>query len=69
MFSQLKKAPEYKVQEWLEKKLELTNYQKSKLYNEEIIRFSPFYFYERKQKEKISILWRFTLIFFPFYFS
>lgn len=58
----LQKTSDYKVREWLEKELELTPYQKSKIYNREIIRFAPFDFYEPRQKEKVSVLWRFTMI-------
>ena len=63
----LKKTSDYKVKEWLEKELQLTPYQKSKLYQEEIIRLAPFYFYEKRQKEKVSIIWRFTIILFLIY--
>lgn len=63
----LQKAPDYKVQQWLEKELELTTYQKSKIYNREIIRFAPFDFYEPRQKEKTSALWRFTILLYLIY--
>lgn len=66
--SRLKKASDYKVTEWLEEELKLTPYQKQKIYDKELIRFSPFYFYEIKQKEKISFLWRLTILLFPIYY-
>lgn len=59
---QLQRTSDYKVREWMVKELELTPYQKNKLYQHETIRFAPFYFYERRQKEKVSILWRFTIM-------
>ncbi|MEO0037328.1 MAG: hypothetical protein RIQ59_539 [Bacteroidota bacterium] len=60
------KASEYEVIEWLKqsKDLNLTDQQKSNLYNQEIIRFSPFEFY--KQRERISNVWiRLSIIFYP----
>jgi hypothetical protein len=59
----LKKVSDYKVNEWLEKTIpELTPYQKQKIYNNEIVRFAPFYFYERRKKVN-NILLRFSIIF------
>lgn len=49
-FTTQRKASTYEVQEWLEKKLDLSSYQRSKLYNEEIIRFAPFDFYKDEKK-------------------
>lgn len=63
----LERASNWEVKKWLEKEFELTPYQKEKL-NEDFIRFSPFYFYKRPKKENVSILWRLTVIVFPFYF-
>lgn len=66
--SQLEKASEFEVHKWLENSIvELTVYQKEKLIDDEIIRLSPFYFYKRPKKEKVSILWRLTLLIFPVY--
>ena len=65
----LQRTSDYKVKEWLDKELQLTPYQKSKLYNEETIRFAPFYFYEPRQKEKSSILWRLTVIPYLIYYA
>jgi hypothetical protein len=59
----LKKVSDYQVQEWLEKKIrELTPYQKKCIRDEQIIRFAPFYFMERRKKTN-NILLRFTIIF------
>ena len=58
----LQKASDYDVKRWLERELQLSPYQKSKLYNEDTIRLAPFDFYEPRQKEKVNILWRFTII-------
>lgn len=59
-----KKASNYEVENWLVKKLNLTKEQEIDLRNYEFIRFSPFFFY--KKKEKVNNFWfRITLIFFP----
>src|ERR1035437_6937480 len=63
----LEPARDYEVQEWLEKNLNLTPYQKDKLRQEEIVRFAPFEFYKPRSKEKVSFFWRFTIIVFPIY--
>jgi hypothetical protein len=63
--SNLKRASDHDVEQWLEKRLALTPYQKDKLHQEEIVRFSRFHFYERRDKENVSFLWRFTVVFFP----
>lgn len=55
------KASDYEVQAWLEKNLDLTPYQKEKIYNSELIRFAPFEFYKRR-KEKTSPIWRLSII-------
>ena len=58
----LKKTPDYKVREWLEKSIpELTPYQKERIRNDEIIRWAPFDFYERRKPVK-SIWWRLSII-------
>ena len=64
MNNNLKKASDFEVQDWLIKQLELTPYQKSILYDKEIIRFSPFRFFKYKKETK-SLLWRFTLPLYP----
>jgi len=59
----LQKVSDYRVQEWIEKSIpELTAYQKQKIRENEIIRFAPFYFMERRKKTN-NILLRFTIIF------
>jgi hypothetical protein len=65
--SNLKRASDYDVEKWLTEELNLTPYQKEKMRDRELIRFTPFDFYEDKQKEKISPLWRITIFFFPIY--
>ncbi len=65
--SRLERAPDYDVVKWLDKKLNLTAYQKDKLSQEEIMRWSPFYFYKLPERKKVSILWRLTLPIFPIY--
>ena len=61
----LKRASDFKVRDWLIKELELTDYQKDKMYRKEILRFAPFYWYEQRQKENISFLCRLSMI--PFF--
>lgn len=56
------RASEYDVKNWLIENLKLTDYQKDKMYREEILRFSPFYFYQLKEKQKVSPLWRLSII-------
>jgi hypothetical protein len=58
----LQRVPDYKVLEWIEKKIPyLTDYQKEKI-RLEMVRFAPFYFMERREKTS-SILLRFSIIF------
>lgn len=65
--SQLEKAEDFEVKEWLIKKLDLSPFQRNKLISDEIIRFAPFEFYKRRKREKVNVLWRLTLIIFPIY--
>lgn len=65
--SRLKKANNIGVEKWLSEKLDLTPYQISKMRDMELFRFSPFEFYESKQKGKVSFLWRFTMLVLPIY--
>lgn len=67
-FSQLQPAANYEVEKWLETSIRnLTDDQKRWIYNEEIVRFSPFQFYKRVKKEKPTILWRLSALFYPIY--
>lgn len=68
----LKKASDYEVEKWLEKKLDLSPYQREKMRDHEIVRFSMFSFYvketsEDREKKKKNFLWRVTLIFWFIY--
>lgn len=67
-FSNLKQAFDLDVYKWLEEELQLTPYQKERLRNEELIRFSPYFFYEKEDKKRISFLWRITIVFYFPYF-
>lgn len=64
----LKRASDYEVKDWLDKKLQLTPYQKDVIYRDEIIRFSPFYFYKMAEDDKPSWLWRLTAPVYLIYF-
>jgi hypothetical protein len=64
-FHNYKKASDYRVQEWLEKSIrELTAYQKEKIRDDEIVRLSPFEFYERRETVK-NIFIRLSIIVMP----
>jgi hypothetical protein len=62
--SQLRKAWDSEVEQWLSESLDLTPYQKEKLRDREIVRFSEFYFYKMPEKKKINPLWRLTIVFY-----
>ena len=63
---QYKRTSSLKVQKWIENNIpELTAYQKETIRYDEMIRFSPFYWYEKRQKEKVNPLFRLTII--PFF--
>lgn len=63
--SRLERANEIEFRNWLSEKLTLTSYQKSKMREDEIIRFSDFYIYKEREAVKTSVLWRLTLPLFP----
>jgi len=60
--TRLKKADNCEVQKWLKEKLNLTDYQISKMRDEEILRFSKFKFYKQTKETPTNILWRISLI-------
>lgn len=66
--TRLTPASDYEVRKWLENTLDLTVYQKEKLRDSELIRFSPFYFYKKRPKAKTNIFWRLTIVLIPFYY-
>lgn len=66
--SYLQRSSDFKVKDWLKEELELNQYQISRLMDSDMVRLSPFYFYERAPKEKVSILWRLTAILFLIYY-
>jgi len=64
-FHRYKKASDYEVYDWIKKSIpELTNYQKQKIYDNEIVRFSKFEFYKRRKRVS-NIWWRLSAVFFP----
>ena len=66
----LKPVFDYEVEKWLISSIpELTVYQKQKIRNDEIVRFSGFQFYKRRKRIKVSILWRLTFFLLPLYFA
>lgn len=66
-FSNLKPARDYEVEKWLKKSFNLTEYQKSKLFEDGIVRLAPFKFYKQRGEEKTTPLWRLTIFFFPIF--
>lgn len=66
-FSNIKPAKDYEVENWLRESLNLTEYQKSKLLQDEIVRWAPFEFYKERSNEKATPLWRLTLFLFPIF--
>ena len=65
-FSNYEKVDKYKVNEWLYKSIkELTPYQKRKISEDEIVRWCPYEFFE-KRKKVTNLWWRLSIIFFPF---
>ena len=61
----LRKVPDYKVTKWLDDNIvEITEYQKAKIRDDEIVRFAPFEFYERRKKVD-NIFIRLSIVFIP----
>lgn len=59
----LEKAHDFDVKEWLYSSIpNLTNEQKWKIINDEVIRFAPFYFMKKRKKTK-NVWLRFSIIF------
>lgn len=59
----LKRVSDYQVKDWLENHIkDLSPYQKEWIENEQIIRFAPFYFMEKRPKVN-NVFLRFTIIF------
>ena len=61
----LKQVSYLTIQNWLEDRLELTDYQKDKMRRSEFLRFSKYKFFEPRQKENVSFLCRLSMI--PFF--
>ena len=58
----LKRVADYQVEDWIKNHIkDLSPYQKEWIRNEEIIRFAPFYFMERRKKTS-NVLIRFSII-------
>ena len=57
-----KEAENYEVEKWLEKELDLTPYQKSKLTSEEMVRFSKFTFLVQRNMKKPNFFWRLSSV-------
>lgn len=59
--SNLKQAHNFDVRDYLKKRLELTNYQSKRLYDDDFPRHSPFYIFEYEKQKNGGLLWRITL--------
>jgi len=61
----LKQVSDHKVNKWLEDNIaELTAYQKERIRNDEMVRWAPFKFYERRKK--VDSIWiRISALFIP----
>jgi hypothetical protein len=66
-FHNLVRVSEFEVKDWFLKKVpELTAYQKEKL-DSEFFRMSPFSWYKKAPREKVSFLWRLSIVIYPIY--
>lgn len=65
--SNLRRADDIEVRRWMEEALQLTTYQKERLRDSDIIRFSPFEFYKPDPIGRVSFWWRFTILVYPIY--
>ena len=61
----LKEVSEYEVYEWLKNEIELTERQKEYIEENEIFRFSPFYFSKKYESKKVNPLLRLSIILIP----
>lgn len=64
----LKEAKLREFENFLVKELELTNRQIDILKEDSIIKYSPYYIYEKKQELKSNFLIRLSILIFPFWF-
>lgn len=65
--SRLRKASQYEVQNWLIEELKLTYDQQKLMRDKELMRYGKYEFYQDKQKDKVSFMWRFTMLLVPLY--
>ena len=63
--SNLKKVSEYEFYEWLKTEIELTERQKEYIQENEIFRFSPFYFSKKYKSKKVNPILRLSVILIP----
>jgi len=59
-FSRLKRADDSEVEKWIKENINITDYGARRLVDEELIRFSPFKFYKKREIKKKNFLWRLT---------
>jgi hypothetical protein len=61
----LKEVSEYEVYEWLKTEIELTERQKEHIQENEIFRFSPFYFSKKYETKRVNLLLRLSIVLIP----
>lgn len=63
-FTKTKKVYQSEFIDWLDKEIKLTDYQKQKIYNDEVFRWCPYDFY--KEKKRITNFWiRLSILIYP----
>ena len=66
--SNLKKASDFDVRNYLKETYQLSDYQWSKMYDDEFPRHSPFYVFEYEKQKNGGLIWRLTLpLIIPYY--
>lgn len=58
----LTKAHTYEVEKYLKEKLDLTDYQYSRMKQDEFVRFSKYEFYKWDKESQPNILWRMSIV-------
>ena len=63
ILNRYKPASLFSVREWIEDSIpDLTVYQKERIRYDEMVSNSPFDWYEERQREKVKLIWRFSII-------
>lgn len=66
--SNLKQASNFDVRNYIKQNYQLSDYQWSKMYDDDFPRSSPFYIFTYEKRKNAGLLWRFTLpLIIPYY--